>query len=236
MSTPVAVDLFKTRIVPPDEVTLAQLLRLRRSKKWTNDTLHELDRMQAFTFAQIPERYWELSTSYIQDRSIVTKLNKYGRNFKQFIHDDHLGLMFHGEPGRGKSFLAANIAIRIIEAGFSVWVYNLQAFKDNYTGRHTDEEEERFDALLEKADVMVFDNFDVHGSIKERDLLYNRFYNVLRRRQGIGSIIVTHTSRNPQGEFPDHVHSLLKEMTYPIHVQGPDLRDGSTKQIFDSAP
>jgi len=229
------VNLYGTRIVEPDDETIRQLVELKHSRDW-GDELDELERLQAFTYAQIPRKYWGLSTKLIQDRKVVGKLNKYILKIEKFVGEQHLGLLFHGDPGVGKTFLAAHVSMRAIEAGLSVFFYDYQDFRtDVLTNAKDEKRQARIKALVDQADVLVLNDFNfVKTTPKERTVLQSRMYGICRQRQDVGAMIVVHRGPGKQGPLDEDTMAVLKEFVYPMNIKGTDLRDGQAQQKFDS--
>ncbi|MFH2231898.1 MAG: ATP-binding protein [Patescibacteria group bacterium] len=204
-----------------------RLKQIRRSRQWTKETLHLLDLSQAYTYAQIPQHFWNKKLEGIKDPESVKKIQKYARNIDKCLTEKHLGLFLYGQHGVGKSFLAAYIAMYAIRKDFSAWFYDGEQFKQDLFKAMKDQDTKRkLNRIMRKADLLILDNMTIkrESDGKAQPFIQEQLEILLRRRQNVGALIITSAGNNASLIFEGVVQSLLEEMTYTIRVGGSDLR------------
>lgn len=135
------------------------------------------------------------------------------------------GLIFFGNAGTGKSFLAACITNALIDHGYKCLMTNFPRIINELTGIY--EGKQDYIDGLNIYDLLVIDDLAV-----ERDTEYTAeiIQNVIdsRYRSGKPLIVTTNLTKaeyeNPKSIQKERLYSRLHEMCLPLAVTGPDRR------------
>lgn len=144
---------------------------------------------------------------------------KYVENWAE-IKADNIGILFYGDVGTGKSFLACAIANALLEKLVSVSVTNFPRILNSLQGSFDDERQKRIDRLQHYS-LLVIDDLGV-----ERDTAYSveQVYNVVdtRARSGKPLIVTTNLSmkdlQNPPSLAYKRIYDRVLEMC-PIRLK-----------------
>lgn len=154
-----------------------------------------------------------------RDPEITDVCRKYVDNWDQ-MKADNIGIMFYGDVGTGKSFLACAIANALLEKLVSVSVTNFPRILNSLQGSFDDERQKRIDRL-QYYSLLVIDDLGV-----ERDTSYSveQVYNVVdtRARSGKPLIVTTNLSmkdlQNPPSLAYKRIYDRVLEMC-PIRLK-----------------
>ena len=150
------------------------------------------------------------------------------------------GLIYLGNSGTGKSFMAACIANALIDKGFKCLMTNFPRIINELTGIF--EGKQAYIDSLNRYDLLIIDDLAV-----ERDSEYTAeiIQNVIdsRYRSGKPLIITTNLTKseyeNPKNIKRERLFSRLYEMCFPLAVAGQDRRrekaavkDGEMKDLL----
>lgn len=228
------VSVFTQRLVVPDETTVERLRKIRKSKNWSQDTLGEMDRLQALAYAQIPEDLIELKIAQIQDRKALQVVGRYYKKIQLCVEDKHIGLFFYGDHGVGKTFLASFVAIKAVERDIPTWFYSYDKLLKDVMNFKDDAIKTRHETIVRETGLLILDGLDSqNASERMRVMLKEKLAYILRTRRNIGATIITAKSNTNNSLFDPYIESLLDEMVYPIHVNGPNLRANACKARFE---
>lgn len=120
---------------------------------------------------------------------------------------DNTGILFYGDVGTGKSFLACCVANALLERLVSVSVTNFPRILHRLQGAFDDERQE-FISRLQRYDLLVIDDLGV-----ERDTSYSveQVFNVVdtRSRSGKPLIVTTNLSMKDLQTAPTLAHQRI---------------------------
>ena len=144
---------------------------------------------------------------------------RYVENWRD-MKADNIGILFYGDVGTGKSFLACAIANALLEKLVSVSVTNFPRILNTLQGSFDDERQRRIDRL-QSYSLLVIDDLGV-----ERDTAYSveQVYNVIdtRARSGKPLIVTTNLSmkdlQNPPSLAYKRIYDRVLEMC-PIRLK-----------------
>lgn len=144
---------------------------------------------------------------------------RYVQNWRE-MKADNIGILFYGDVGTGKSFLACAIANALLEKLVSVSVTNFPRILNTLQGSFDDERQRRIDRLQHYS-LLVIDDLGV-----ERDTAYSveQVYNVIdtRARSGKPLIVTTNLSmkdlQNPPSLAYKRIYDRVLEMC-PIRLK-----------------
>ena len=189
-----------------------------------------------FRLSQIPAKYiGKTFEDYVTDKSNIDALNA----AKEFAKNLQHGLILHGKPGRGKTFLAAITAQEVLKQGKSAIFGDvpsmLEDLRSNYSKNNDNRLEEQMKALA-KADLVVLDDI---GTEKPTEWAVNRLYLVVNDRYNANKpLIVTSnytskeiaerlnkpTDAKSAGVTGDRIVSRIMEMCEVFSIRGEDRR------------
>lgn len=162
---------------------------------------------------------------------------KYVDNWAE-MKAQNIGILFYGDVGTGKSFLACAIANALLERLVSVSVTNFPRILNSLQGSFDDERQKRIDRLQHYS-LLVIDDLGV-----ERDTSYSveQVYNVVdtRARSGKPVIITTNLSmkdlENPPSLAYKRIYDRVLEMC-PIRLKmvGESRRASNASDRRDAA-
>lgn len=162
---------------------------------------------------------------------------KYVANWEE-MKAQNIGILFYGDVGTGKSFLACAIANALLERLVSVSVTNFPRILNSLQGSFDDERQKRIDRLQHYS-LLVIDDLGV-----ERDTSYSveQVYNVVdtRARSGKPVIITTNLSmkdlENPPSLSYKRIYDRVLEMC-PIRLKmvGESRRASNASDRRDAA-
>lgn len=164
-----------------------------------------------------------LTYTFAQDDRRNPKISdvcqKYVANWEE-MKAQNIGILFYGDVGTGKSFLACSIANALLGRLVSVSVTNFPRILNSLQGSFDDERQKRIDRLQHYS-LLVIDDLGV-----ERDTSYSveQVYNVVdtRARSGKPVIITTNLSlkdlENPPSLAYKRIYDRVLEMC-PIRLK-----------------
>ena len=144
------------------------------------------------------------------------------------------GLLLFGTVGTGKTFLAACVANRLIDDGYTCMVTNFSRLTNRLTGSFEGRQE--FLDSLNQYDLLVIDDL---ASERNTEFMNEIVFSIIdsRYRSGKPLIVTTNLSADelkyPKDLSKQRVFSRLFEMCFPIEVKGQDRR--KQKMIDDHA-
>lgn len=162
---------------------------------------------------------------------------KYVDNWTE-MKADNIGILFYGDVGTGKSFLACAIANALLESLVSVSVTNFPRILNSLQGSFDDERQKRIDRL-QRYSLLVIDDLGV-----ERDTAYSveQVYNVIdtRARSGKPLIVTTNLSMKDLQSPPTLAHKRIYDRVLemcPIRLKlvGESRRVGNANERKDKA-
>lgn len=154
-----------------------------------------------------------------RDPAISDVCRRYVENWAE-MKADNIGILFYGDVGTGKSFLACCIANALLEQLVSVSVTNFPRILNSLQGSFDDERQKRIDRLQSHS-LLVIDDLGV-----ERETSYSveQVYNVIdtRARSGKPLIVTTNLSmadlQNPPSLAYKRIYDRVLEMC-PIRLK-----------------
>ena len=152
----------------------------------------------------------------------------YAKNFEQ-MKEDNVGLLFYGDVGSGKTYLACSIANELIEREqIKVKIMNLSQVINQIQKSAFKVDSNEIIDNLSNIPLLILDDLGI-----ERDTSYAReqVYNIINSRylKGRPTIFTTNLSleiiQNPNIELEyQRIYSRILEMTIPVKVTGEDFR------------
>lgn len=152
----------------------------------------------------------------------------YAKSFEQ-IKEDNVGLLFYGDVGSGKTYLACSIANELIERKqVKVKIMNLSQVINQIQKSAFKLDSNEIISNLSNIPLLILDDLGI-----ERDTSYAReqVYNIINSRylKGRPTIFTTNLSleiiQDPNIDLEyQRIYSRILEMTIPVKVTGEDFR------------
>lgn len=165
-------------------------------------------------------------------RSMYNLGTKYSENFNK-AKENGLGLLIHGSPGNGKSYLSFAIANRLLQKQTPVICISinglLERIRETYS-RWGKEGETEILKSLGNADLVVLDDLGVEQST---EWSVTKIYNIIdsRYRNKLPLIVTTNVSIEDLKEmYGERTVDRLLEMCTPIKNNGPSIRANNAKE------
>ncbi|HES5423730.1 TPA: ATP-binding protein [Streptococcus pyogenes] len=166
---------------------------------------------------------------YLNEKGQAYKVAyNYAKNFEQ-MKEDNVGLLFYGDVGSGKTYLACSIANELIERKqVKVKIMNLSQVINQIQKSAFKLDSNEIIDNLSNIPLLILDDLGI-----ERDTSYAReqVYNIINSRylKGRPTIFTTNLSleiiQNPNIDLEyQRIYSRILEMTIPVKVTGEDFR------------
>ena len=160
-----------------------------------------------------------------EDTRYIQMAKRYVNNWQQ-VKGENLGLLFWGDVGTGKSFLAACIANALLDQGVPVTMTNFTKILNMLSDLQV-KERCQYIASFGKVDLLIIDDLGV-----ERNSAYalEQVYAVIdeRYKSNLPLIITTNLThkqiRSCQDVAHARIYSRVLEMCTPVLLQGSDRR------------
>lgn len=162
----------------------------------------------------------------------LTIAENYVANWNDMMRDN-VGLLFFGNPGSGKTYMAASIANALLMKGVPVYMDNMaqliSMMGDNYDGGR-----DKCLYKIGKCDLLVIDDFGIERST---DFALQCAYDLIdaRIRTEKPMIVTTNLDiaalKNPPDMRFSRIYSRLASI-HPVAVQGDDKRKQQTNERF----
>lgn len=176
----------------------------------------------------------QLDAFYQQDNPALLVAKNYVRHFDQ-MRGHNVGLLFYGDVGCGKTFLACAIANALIEHDLIYARYKNLGQLISDLGQHAfDEERKKILQQMRDIPLLILDDVGI-----ERDTSYTKeqVYTLINERYlgGHPTIFTTNlslkTMENAAESMDDRrIYSRILEMGIPVQVTGEDVRSLIRKQ------
>lgn len=184
----------------------------------------EIERNRASGFLDLDMMHCRFALDDRKNPKISDISQRYVEHF-QTMRKKGKGLIYLGNSGTGKSFMAACITNALIDAGYKCLMTNFPRIINELTGIF--EGKQAYIDSLNRYDLLVIDDLAI-----ERDTEYTSeiVQNVIdsRYRSGKPLIITTNLTKadfeNPQSVRKQRLFSRLYEMCLPLPVTGTDRR------------
>lgn len=156
---------------------------------------------------------------------------KYVQNFDR-MYDEGKGLMFYGNVGTGKTFLAACIANELIDQGYPVLVTTFTRIANRIA--ESSAKQEYIDSL-NHYDLLVIDDL---ATERNTEFMNEVVYSVIdaRYRAMKPVIVTTNLSKSDTDNANNarqRIYSRLREMTFGVRVVGEDRRSwGKAEELM----
>ena len=157
---------------------------------------------------------------------VLTAMPKENKVIVEKVKAENLGLLFWGDVGTGKSFLATCIANGLLDQGVSVRMTNFTWILNKLSDLQV-KERCQYIASFGKVDLLIIDDLGVE---RNSEFALEQVYAVIdeRYKANLPLIITTNLTpkqmRSAQDVAHARIYSRVLEMCTPILLQGADRR------------
>jgi DNA replication protein DnaC len=174
--------------------------------------------------------------TFAHDDHANERVSAIARNYVEHFPEmkqEGKGLVFFGNVGTGKTFVAACIANALIDKGRPCMVTNFARLINTITGMY--EGKQQYIDSLNNFHLLVIDDFAVE---RNTEYVNEIVYNIIdsRYRAGLPLIITTNLTanelKNPADMAKKRIYSRLYDMCLMVEVQGEDRRRAHLKEDY----
>ncbi|HZK10030.1 MAG TPA: ATP-binding protein [Clostridia bacterium] len=157
--------------------------------------------------------------------SIVESLQKFVKNFKR---EEGLNILFAGDVSQGKTFLAAALAVELIEEGHLVIYQTAPALIDKLRDLSWRYNEDNADlkSMIYDCDMLILDDL---GKETRTDFSKKELFHLINLRYSAGKSTLISTNlklKDIRKDYGDAFFTRLMQNCYSPEFYGPDLRIG----------
>lgn len=184
----------------------------------------------------LPREHWAAHTRHIQSSEAQEVIQSYGNRVVEMI-EFATGLQLVGDPGAGKSSIAAILAKEAVRWGFSAYFVSHEELADLRFEDRPFTEGVSVMARIRAVDFLVLDNFDARF-LADKRFGPDELEKIVRRRNANLRVTVITTQvgegmmeKNEEGKekFPG-LKSTLDARTATVPVHGDDMRVKSSRE------
>ncbi len=195
---------------------------------------------EMFKFSLIDSRFKESTFEHYIENESNAKVLKIAKNYVE--HFDELyaknkGLLFYGEPGTGKSFLASCIANALLQKNVPLIVTSIIKLTNASSPFSKETEEQRkFIDKMNAAKLLLLDDF---GAERVTDYKMEQVFEIIDSRYGEKRpmIITTNLSLQQMQNEPDirkrRVYERIFEVCFPVKFTGESWRMKAASTSYD---
>ncbi|MBC8589974.1 ATP-binding protein [Anaerosalibacter bizertensis] len=162
------------------------------------------------------------------ERQEVIIAKNFVKNFKELAKNNN-GLIFHGNVGTGKTYLAACIANKIIEEyQIRVKMRNIPQIINDIEKRGFDIDKNEYYRLLCSVPLLILDDFGIE---RNTEYINEMVYQIINTRYEAKKPTIISTNI-PLGVImsgsndidKERIYSRIREMCIPVKIAGEDIR------------
>jgi len=160
---------------------------------------------------------------------------RYAERFQEMLESNR-GLLFCGEPGTGKSYLAACIANHLLDERVPVMMTSFVKLNTLLGNFRRDEDDETIIRRLNMARLLIIDDLGVE---RGTDYSLEHVYNVIdsRSRAKRPLILTTNLSFQQMQDATDmryrRIYDRIFQMCYPVEFSGPSWRMVEASKLYN---
>lgn len=176
---------------------------------------------------------WTFTNDKGTNPEVMKAAKNYADNFSEFRRQ-HIGLLFYGEKGTGKTYAAACIANELLERGASVIMTNFSRISNDMQSSFHGKNDYIDDIC--SVDLLIIDDYQAE---RETEYMREVVFTIIDARYSTGLPLVVTTNMSAE-DFKAYdtdrntarVISRLLEMCHPVEVKGEDLRKQKLKSKY----
>lgn len=189
-------------------------------------------RQRRVCFAETNMMDWTFANDDRRNEKLSDAMMRYCDNFEEFRREGK-GLLLHGTVGTGKTYLAACIANRLIDNGYSVLMTNFSRLTNQIQGTFDGKQE--FIDSMNKYTLLIIDDLGIE---RKTEFMQEMVYNIIdsRYRSGLPFIVTTNLTtdeiKKPQDIGYTRIYDRVLERCHPVAVEGISRRRQAVKESF----
>lgn len=187
---------------------------------------------QKFGFADEQMKNCTFAADDNKNSYISNIARNYVDNFREMLKSGK-GLLFFGDTGVGKTFIASSIANELVKQGFPCMTTNFTKLI-NAIGGTFDKKNEYIESLNYFALIVIDDLATERDTETANEIVYSIIDS--RVRAGLPLIVTTNLTskelQSPENMKNKRIYSRLYEICIPVEVEGKDRRREKLKEDF----
>ena len=202
----------------------------KEEKRWKErERVMRVNQLKDTCFTNPKQRNYTLDKCLISNEKTIGVVSNYIKKFDE-VRKKNVGLLFFGEVGSGKSYLAAAIANAVMEEyEITCKMRNFSQIINDLQSGGFDLDKNRYIDSLVRTPLLILDDLGI-----ERNTPYalEQVYNIINGRslQGLPTIITTNLSLEDIKNHTEsielkRIYSRVLEMCIPVLVSGADIRE-----------
>lgn len=196
------------------------------------DRLDGIERNRRKCFAGTDMIGWSFENDDRSRPELSDAAAQYAENFREYLRDGR-GLLFWGKVGTGKTYLAASIANKVVDLGYTARMANFSQISDAL--QSTWEKDEYMQELL-SFDLLIFDDLGVE---RKTEYMQEMVFKIIdaRYRAGRPMIITTNLTSDELAKPGEigyaRIYDRILERCLPIKVDGHSRRREAAKKDWN---
>lgn len=200
-----------------------------RQQAKARERMLNIQRLKAMGIQARHLRHWRFDMA--RDTPELQLAKRYVEHWEKAKAED-LGLLFWGDVGTGKSFLAACIANALLERQVPVLMTNFSNILNQLGGMYP-EDRRHYIASFSRFPLLILDDLGIERST---EYALEQVYTVIDERYRSGQPLIVTTNlpigniRNPTDVAHARIYSRILELCTPVHIAGNDQRTAIGKR------
>lgn len=211
--------------------------REKEEKEKERDRIDRINQLKSICFMSSTQWKYRFDNYTGEMNTSLVVAKNYVKHFKQMM-EDNIGLLFYGNVGSGKTFLACSIANAIIEEyEIGVKIRNFAEIINDISSGGFEFDKNRYIDQLVRTPLLILDDL---GMERETSYAKEQVYNIvnaryLKQKPTIFTTNLSYEYMNNGGETLDdkRIYSRVMEMCIPVVVTGMDIRKQIQKKKID---
>lgn len=205
------------------EVFMCDCMLSARKDEEARRTQEEAARKKDLCFRSARLAEWRFENADRDQPEIFDMMKNYADNFSDYLHSGK-GLLLYGSVGTGKTFMAACIANRIIENGFSAYMTSISLISHDL---YASGDKNAYLKSLDRYSLLILDDLGIERTTEYmREVVFDVVD--LRYRLGKPLIVTTNLTKNqlakPENMDDKRIYDRIIEMCHPIEFTGTSRR------------
>lgn len=209
--------------------------RCREDEERQKEAIRRIERLRSSSL--IDNRLKKVRLATFQQTKENQKVFKLAKQYiEQFerMYENRQGIIFFGEIGTGKSYIAACIANELMDRTIPVIMTSFVKIIQNIQGNP--DEENVFMNRMNDARLLIIDDL---GTERNTDYALEKVYNIIdsRYRSGKPLILTTNMTVKEMQDTTDirykRIYDRIFEMCFPVRVPGRSWREKEAAKRFD---
>lgn len=197
----------------------AEKAELERQKR-----MERINELRNMGFPDVEMKNWTFINDDQANADVSEIARRYVANFPKMLEKGK-GLLFHGNVGSGKTYIAACIANALIDKGYPCLVTNFPRLINTISGMY--EGKQQYIDGLNKFDLLVIDDL---AAERDTEYMNETVQNIIDNRYRCGKpmIVTTNLSieeiKHPSDIKKQRTYSRLTEMCFYVQLISKDRR------------